>query len=99
MIPLLAAAVKLFSNKKAQKYAFSWYYVVMNVRSLAAGLMLDPIRSTFTKVMDFQLLGFLFIIRPTQIDFLVGVLATLVSLVLVIFFIRKKTPERILTKV
>ncbi len=93
MIPLLAAAVKLFSNKKAQKYAFSWYYVVMNVGSLAAGLTLDPIRSTFTKVMHFDFLGMALTVRPTQIIFLVGIIATLVSMVLVIFFIRKKIPK------
>jgi dipeptide/tripeptide permease len=93
MIPLLAAAVKLFSNKKAQKYAFSWYYVVMNVGSLAAGLTLDPIRATFTEVMHFDLLGMNLLVRPTQVIFLVGVLATLVSMVLVVFFIRSKIPK------
>ncbi|MBU0518915.1 MFS transporter [bacterium] len=93
MIPLLAAAVKLFSSKKAQKYAFSWYYVVMNVGSLAAGLALDPIRSKFTEVTTFQVAGYELIVRPTQIIFLVGVLATLVSMVLVIFFIRNKIPK------
>jgi len=93
MIPLLAAAVKLFSNKRAQKYAFSWYYVVMNVGSLAAGLTLDPIRATFTEVMRFSFLGMPLAVRPTQIIFLVGVMATLVSMVLVVFFIRSKVPK------
>ncbi|MHC4698378.1 MAG: MFS transporter [Planctomycetota bacterium] len=44
MIPLLAAAVALFSTKPTQKFAFSWYYVVMNVGSLLAGLSLDWLR-------------------------------------------------------
>jgi MFS family permease len=93
MIPLLAAAVKLFSTKKAQKYAFSWYYVVMNVGSLGAGLALDPIRATFTEVQHFEVLGTSLAVRPSQIIFLVGVFATLVSLVLVIFFIRSRIPK------
>ncbi|TKJ40747.1 hypothetical protein CEE37_07220 [candidate division LCP-89 bacterium B3_LCP] len=93
MIPLLAAAVKLFSNKKAQKFAFSWYYVVMNVGSLAAGLALDPIRATFTEVMKFDVFGMILTVRPTQIIFLVAVLATFVSMVLVVFFIRSKIPS------
>ncbi len=93
MIPLLAAAVKLFSNKKAQKFAFSWYYVVMNVGSLAAGLTLDPIRSTFTENMYFDVFGKTLLVRPTQVIFLVAIFATLVSMVLVIFFIRSKIPE------
>ncbi|MFH1279123.1 MAG: MFS transporter [Candidatus Eisenbacteria bacterium] len=93
MIPLLAAAVKLFSSKKAQKFAFSWYYVVMNVGSLAAGLALDPIRARFTEVTTFRALGMNLVVRPSQIIFLVGVVATLVSLVLVIFFIRSRIPK------
>ncbi|RJP73876.1 MAG: MFS transporter [Candidatus Zixiibacteriota bacterium] len=93
MIPLLAAAVKLFSNKRAQQYAFSWYYVVMNVGSLAAGLALDPIRAAFTEVTRFQVLGLELLVRPTQIIFLVSVLSTLVSLGLVFFLIRKKVPR------
>ncbi|MBM3321057.1 MAG: MFS transporter [Candidatus Eisenbacteria bacterium] len=94
MIPLLAAAVKLFSNREAQKYAFSWYYVVMNVGSLAAGITLDPIRTHFTEVMTFRALGAEFLVRPSQVVFLVGVLATLVSLVLVVFLIRSRIPSR-----
>ncbi|MBL7190201.1 MFS transporter [bacterium] len=93
MIPLIAAAVKLFSNKKAQKYAYSWYYVVMNVGSLAAGLSLDWLRGAFTKVIEFQLLGMDLIVRPTQIIFLVAILASLISLFLVVFFIRSKIPR------
>ncbi len=93
MIPLIAAAVKLFSTKKAQKYAFSWYYVVMNVGSLIAGISLDWLRSTFTTIYEFQFLGMGLIVRPTQIIFLVAVVATLVSLVLVIFFVRNKIPK------
>ena len=93
MIPLLAAAVKIFSNRRAQKFAFSWYYVVMNVGSLAAGLALDPIRAKFTEAMSFDLLGLKLTVCPSQIIFLVGVLATLVSLVLATFFIRNKIPK------
>jgi len=93
MIPLLAAAVKLFSSKKAQKYAFSWYYVVMNVGSLAAGLVLDPIRASFTTVTTFNLAGVELVVRPTQIIFLVSVLTTLVSMALTIFAIRSKIPK------
>ena len=93
MIPLLAAAVKLFSNKRAQRYAYSWYYVVMNVGSLAAGLSLDGLRATFTKVISFDFLGMELAIRPTQIIFLVAVLVSLISMVLVVFFIRSKVPR------
>lgn len=93
MIPLLAAAVKLFSSKKAQKFAFSWYYVVMNVGSLAAGLALDPIRARFTESTAFRALGMDLVVRPSQIIFLVGVIATLVSLVLAVFFIRSRIPK------
>ncbi|MFH1680059.1 MAG: MFS transporter [Candidatus Eisenbacteria bacterium] len=94
MIPLLAAAVKLFSNREAQKYAFSWYYVVMNVGSLAAGVTLDPIRARFTEVMTLRAFGTDLLVRPSQVIFLVGVLATLVSLVLVVFFIRSRIPSQ-----
>lgn len=93
MIPLLAAAVKLFSSRRAQKFAFSWYYVVMNVGSLAAGLALDPIREHFTAPTAFRFLGMDLAVRPSQIIFLVGVGATLVSLVLVVFFIRNHIPK------
>ncbi len=93
MIPLLAAAVKLFSNKRAQKYAFSWYYVVMNVGSLAAGLTLDPIRAHFTEAMSFKILGWTLVVRPTQVIFLVAILATLISMALVVFAIRSKVPR------
>lgn len=93
MIPLIAAAVKLFSTRKAQKYAYSWYYVVMNVGSLIAGLSLDKLRSTFTESLEFQFFGTQLIVRPIQMIFLVAVFTTLLSLFLVIFFIRKKIPE------
>ncbi len=92
MIPLLAAAVKLFSTRRAQKYAFSWYYVVMNVGSLIAGLSLDWLRTTFTEKISFSLLGTELAIRPQQIIFFVAVLSTLVSLFLVFFFIRSRVP-------
>ncbi|MCB2197766.1 MFS transporter [bacterium] len=92
MIPLIAAAVKLFSTKKAQKYAFSWYYVVMNVGSFIAGISLDWLRSTFTEAIQFSFIGLDLIVRPIQIIFFVAVLATLVSLVVVIFFVRTHIP-------
>jgi MFS family permease len=93
MIPLLAAAVKLFSTKKAQKYAFSWYYVIMNVGSLVAGLSLDALRSTFTEPLAFELGGLALSVRPIQMIFLVAVGATVVSFVLVAFFVRSHIPE------
>lgn len=95
MIPLIAAAVKLFSTRKAQKYAYSWYYVVMNVGSLIAGLSLDKLRSTFTESLEFQFFGTQLIVRPIQMIFLVAVFTTLLSLFLVIFFIRKRFRRRL----
>ncbi|MDP8206105.1 MAG: MFS transporter [Candidatus Electryonea clarkiae] len=92
MIPLIAAAVKLFSTRKAQKYAYSWYYVVMNVGSMIAGLSLDGLRSKFTDTITFDLLGNELSIRPLQVIFFVSILATLISLVLTFFFIRSKIP-------
>ena len=94
MIPLLAAAVKLFSTRKAQKYAFSWYYVVMNVGSLAAGLSLDWLRATFTTDMQFWLLGMELVVKPIQIIFLVSVVTTIVSFIIVTFFIRDSAQVR-----
>ncbi len=93
MIPLLAAAVKLFSTKKAQKYAFSWYYVIMNVGALVAGLSLDALRSTFTEPIAFELGSLALTVRPIQIIFLVAVLATIVSFGLVFAFVRTTIPE------
>lgn len=92
MIPLIAASVKLFSTRKAQKFAYSWYYVIMNVGSLIAGLSLDAMRGTFTAPVQFGLLGAAFSIRPLQLIFLVGVVATLVSLVLIGVFVRSTIP-------
>ncbi|MCB2212666.1 MFS transporter [bacterium] len=92
MIPLIAAAVKLFSTKKAQSYAFSWYYVVMNVGSFIAGISLDGLRATFTEPIAFGFLGMDLVIRPIQIIFAVAVVATFVSLALVIFFVRTRIP-------
>jgi proton-dependent oligopeptide transporter, POT family len=92
MIPLIAAAVKLFSTKKAQSYAFSWYYVVMNIGSFLAGISLDGLRSTFTDPIAFAFLGMELVIRPIQIIFAVAVLSTIISLVLVIFFVRTRIP-------
>ncbi len=92
MIPLIAAAVKLFSTKKAQKYAFSWYYVVMNVGSLIAGTSLDWLRGTFTESIAFAFFGMDLVIRPIQIIFLVAVLATLVSLAIVTLLVRDRIP-------
>jgi len=92
MIPLIAASVKLFSTKKAQKYAFSWYYVVMNVGALIAGVSLDGLRATFTQPIAFSLGTLDLLIRPIQIIFFVGVLATLASLAIVTFFIRAHIP-------
>jgi len=93
MIPLLAAAVKLFSTKKAQKYAFSWYYVVMNVGSFLAGISLDALRTSFTQEISFSVLGLDLIIRPLQMIFFVAIIATLVSMVLVLFCIRSRIPK------
>lgn len=92
MIPLLAAAVALFSTKSTRKFAFSWYYVVMNVGSLLAGLSLDWLRGLFTQTMRFTVLGMDVAVRPTQMIFLVAVITTLVSIVIVVFFIRSKIP-------
>ena len=93
MIPLLAASVKLFSTRKAQKYAFSWYYVIMNVGSLVAGLSLDALRSTFTEPLAFELGGLALSVRPIQMIFLVAVGATVVSFALVALFVRSHIPE------
>jgi MFS family permease len=43
--------------------------------------------------MYFDVLDYQLVVRPTQVIFLVGVLATLVSMVLVVFFIRSKIPK------
>ena len=95
LIPLLAASVKVYSNRKAQRYAFSWYYVVMNVGALIAGLSLDWLRTTFTETLKFSILGVDLSVRPIQVIFLVSVITTLVSFVVVIFFIRdrRKIPD------
>lgn len=92
MIPLIAAAVKEYSTKKAQKYAFSWYYVVMNVGAAAAGLVIDPIREAFTEPTELSLLGLEFTVLPTQIVFGVSVVATVVGLFLAVFVIRGNVP-------
>ncbi len=94
MIPLLAAAVALFSTKPAQKFAFSWYYVVMNVGSLLAGLSLDWLRGIFTQTIEFSVLGMNLAVRPTQMIFLVAVATTILSMIIVVFCIRSKIPEK-----
>ena len=94
MIPLLAAAVALFSTKPAQKFAFSWYYVVMNVGSLLAGLSLDWLRGIFTQTIQFPVLGMNIAVRPTQMIFLVAVATTILSMIIVVFCIRSKIPEK-----
>ena len=93
LIPLLAASVKVYSTRKTQKYAFSWYYVVMNIGSLIAGLLLKPIRDFGTETMSFNVMGMELQVIPIQIVFLVSVLTTLVSFVIVIFFIRARVPQ------
>ncbi len=93
LIPLLAASVKIYSTRKAQKFAFSWYYVVMNVGSLVAGLLLKPIRDIGTETMHFSLLGVNLTMIPIQAVFLVSVFTTMVSFVIVLFFIRSRVPE------
>lgn len=92
MIPLIAASVKLFSTRKAQKFAYSWYYVVMNVGSLIAGLTLDSLRAAFTEPLLFRVFGNEVLVRPLQIIFVVGVAATIVSLCLVFFGVREVIP-------
>jgi MFS family permease len=93
LIPLIAAAVKHYSTRRAQKYAFSWYYVVMNVGAMVAGLALDPVREAFAEDTHFSLAGLDLVVRPTQIIFLVAVVATLGTLLLAVFAIRGKVPE------
>lgn len=93
MIPLIAAAVKLFSTKGAQKYAYSWYYVVMNVGAALAGITLDPIREAVTEPFDLLVAGFTLTVRPTQVIFLVAVVATLVSITLVLTLVRDRIPR------
>jgi len=93
-IPLLAAAVALFSTKRTQKFAFSWYYVVMNVGSLLAGLSLDWLRGIFTQTIEFSVLGTNIVVRPTQMIFLVAVVTTILSMIIVVFCIRSKIPEK-----
>jgi len=94
MIPLLAAAVALFSTKPTRKFAFSWYYVVMNVGSLLAGLSLDWLRGVFTQTIEFSVLGMHLAVRPTQMIFLVAVGTTIVSMIVVIFGIRSRIPQK-----
>ena len=94
MIPLLAAAVALFSTKPTRKFAFSWYYVVMNIGSLLAGLSLDWLREAFTQTIQFSVLGMDLAVRPTQMIFLVAVVTTILSMIIVVFCIRSKIPER-----
>ena len=94
MIPLLAAAVALFSTKPTQRFAFSWYYVVMNVGSLLAGLSLDWLRGLFTETIKFSVLGMNLAVRPTQMIFLVAVGTTILSMIIVVFCIRSKIPKK-----
>ncbi|MAE29914.1 MAG: hypothetical protein CMJ87_13180 [Planctomycetes bacterium] len=93
MIPLIAASVKLFSTKKAQKFAYSWYYVVMNVGSALAGLTLDPIRKAVTEPFSLAVGGFTLVVQPTQVIFLVAVVATLISITLTLTLIRGRIPR------
>jgi MFS family permease len=93
MIPLLAAAVALFSTEPTRKFAFSWYYVVMNVGSLLAGLSLDWLRGIFTQTTQFTVLGMNIAVRPTQMIFLVAVATTILSMIIVVFCIRSKIPK------
>ncbi len=93
MIPLLAAAVALFSTKQTRKFAFSWYYVVMNVGSLLAGLSLDWMREIFDQTFSFSMLGLNIAVRPTQMIFLVAVVTTIASMFIVVFCIRSKIPK------
>lgn len=93
MIPLLAAAVALFSTKPTRKFAFSWYYVVMNVGSLLAGLSLDWLRGLFTETYAFTVLGMDMAVRPTQMIFLVAVATTIFSMIIAVFCIRSKIPK------
>ena len=94
MIPLIAASVKLFSTKKAQKFAYSWYYVVMNVGSALAGLTLDPIRKAVTEPFELAAGGLTLVVQPTQVIFLVAVVATLVSITLTLTLIRGRIPRK-----
>ena len=64
MIPLIAASVKLFTTNKAQKYAYSWYYVVMNIGALIAGLSRDWLRGTYKEDIYFSIGSLELTVRP-----------------------------------
>ncbi|MFH1726948.1 MAG: MFS transporter [Pseudomonadota bacterium] len=93
MIPLITAAVKIFSTKKVQRYAFSWYYVVMNVGAVMAGLVLDSVRGIFKTAINFNFLGLNLSISPIQCVFFVAIISTIASLFLVFFFVRNTIPK------
>ena len=93
MIPLIAASVKLFTTNKAQKYAYSWYYVVMNIGALIAGLSRDWLRGTYKEDIYFSIGSLELTVRPLQIIFFMAIIATIFSLILIVFFVRDKIPE------
>lgn len=92
LIPLLTAAVKQYTDKSTQSYGFSWYYVMMNVGALVAGLTIDALRTTFTKPFDVQVASHVLTVRPTQVVFLMSVGLTVVSLLIAALALRKRVP-------
>jgi hypothetical protein len=93
MTPLLPSSMKLYATRKAHKHAFAWFYVVMNVGAMIAGLMLDGLRELFTQSYSYQILGINLQLSSIQMIFLFSLGATVLSLLLVIFLIRHKIPR------
>ncbi|MFH1726895.1 MAG: MFS transporter [Pseudomonadota bacterium] len=93
ILPLIAASVKLFSTKKIQKFAFSWYYVFMNIGALIAGFTVNHIKIHIKTNILIPILGFEFSVRPVQIIFFIPLILAGIIIFLIFRYMNSEQLE------
>ncbi|MFH1728559.1 MAG: MFS transporter [Pseudomonadota bacterium] len=91
VLPILAASVRIYSTKKIHRFAFSWYYVVMNIGALIGSVVLEKLKSTFTDTIVINLYVFSVSIKPMQMLFLVAAFVACISILIILLFVRERS--------
>jgi dipeptide/tripeptide permease len=90
MLPTMTAGVRKYTRKESVAFGFSFFYVIMNVGAAIAGPTISYFRRAFAHPRPIALPGGVATLRLTsgQWVFAVGVAATALSLLLVLFAMR-----------
>ncbi len=90
-IPVMMTGIRRYTNDSNRSFGFSLFYVMMNVAALVAAPAVDGFREGFREGIDTNFFGMWSMVHltPYRLLLLSGTIATLLMLIVSVFFIRE----------